>query len=120
MRILVDDVLKLLVRGRCALFRAGKTWLVRLWRHVGRPHWRIQRAHRLAELQAGFLVLLIQVVPRAKAEPCNYQHGDPGDNQLVLMFDRPMHCLLGYIDRGLAKTVLFQLMTGFCAHELPF
>ena len=36
------------------------------------------------------------------------------------MFDRPMDGFFGDIDCGPAESVLFQLMTGFCAHELPF
>ena len=64
--------------------------------------------------------MLLEVIPAT--QDCgnyNYQH-DCRYDQLALVLDSPMDRLLRDLQRGSAEFVLFELATGFCAHELPF
>jgi len=119
-RILVHKLLKLFVSGGGAFLCAGETRRVGLRRHIGWPNRRIKCANRLTEIEARFLVLLIQVVPPAEGEADNDKNHDGGGNQLILVLNGPVHRPFSDVDGSLAKAVLFQLMAGFCAHEFPF
>src|SRR5579872_198728 len=120
MGILVRNLLKLLVGRSGAFIRAAKTGLVRLWRHVRRTHCSVQSPDCPAHLDTGLFVLLVQVVPRPDPNADDHQCDNGADHQRTLMIRRPVDGLLGSIDRGPAESILFQLMAGFCAHELPF
>ena len=76
MRILVHDRLKLFVGFGGALLGGGVAGKIRLGGSAGRPQWRIQHADGLVQQGAGFLVLLVQVVPAA-----NSQRQYDGQNQ---------------------------------------
>jgi hypothetical protein len=76
--------------------------------------------NRFAEIGAGFVVLLLKVIPAPDNRGDQDRDHNGGNNELVLVFDCPVGGHLGRMDGGASESVLLKLATGFCAHELPF
>src|SRR6185437_16810187 len=64
-RIILGDRRKLLVRLSGSLVHGSKTGIVRLRRHAGGPYGLVEDLNSLSEVDAGLLVLFLEVVPAA-------------------------------------------------------
>src|SRR5689334_5652290 len=103
-----------------SFFGRGKAGEIGLCRSSLRTHRCIQGTHRLVQLNTRLLILLVEVVP-APESTCqkNYQN-DAAQDEFRLVFHGPVNGGLSGADCGPTEPVLLELMTGFCAHEIPF
>ncbi len=120
MWILINDRLKLFMGLGGPLLERSEAGIIGLRGRSHRTHRHVQRLNRLAEIHAGLVVLLIEVIPASRKCRRQNHDGKGSYDQLVLVLDRPMGGLLRHLKCGPAESVLFELVTGFCAHELPF
>src|SRR5947207_15973151 len=108
MRIFADDLLKLLMCSGRALFGRSKAGVIGLGRHARRANRSVEGAHSLAEPYACFLILLTDVVPTADQRGHYGEQKDGLDDQLGLVFNRPMDSLYVHIHSRAAESVLCQ------------
>src|SRR5207248_1128598 len=107
-RILIDDFLKLFLSCQGTLFQGSKTGEVRFGGNACGAKRRVHSACRLAEQDAGFLVLLVEVEPCAECRSNHEQYGDRGDNQGFLVLDTPMDRASSGVNGDTAEAILFQ------------
>ena len=119
-RIIVEHGLELLVGFAGPVLGGGEAWQIGLCRSAWRPQRGIQGAHRQVQFTAGLLILPVEVEPAAKSASEHYGQHYGGNDEFRLVFRGPVDSGLGGAEGGPAESVLFELMTGFCAHERPF